>query len=62
MVVVDSVRFSPKAFGGRGFMEEVTCGGIALRFYSVVRLRLSKMVIKTEDKARLRVLWSVCKW
>ncbi|WJX83721.1 hypothetical protein P8452_66364 [Trifolium repens] len=28
------VRFSPKAFGGRGRMKEVTCGGNALRFYA----------------------------
>lgn len=45
------VRFSPKLFGGRGPMEEVTCGGNALRFYAAVRLRLSRMgLIKTEDK------------
>jgi RecA/RadA recombinase len=45
------VRFSPKAFGGRGRMKEVTCGGNALRFYAAVRLRLSrKGLIKTEDK------------
>lgn len=45
------VRFSPKAVGGCGSMEEVTCGGNALRFYSAVRLRLSRMgLIKTEDK------------
>jgi len=49
------VRFSPKAFGGRGPMEEVTCGGNALRFYAAVRLRLSRIgLIKTEDK-----VWSL---
>lgn len=32
-------------------MEEVTCGGNALRFYAAVRLRLWRMgLIKTEDK------------
>jgi recombination protein RecA len=32
-------------------MDEVTCGGNALRFYAAVRLRLSRMgLIKTEDK------------
>ncbi|CAJ2671547.1 DNA repair protein recA homolog 2, mitochondrial isoform X1 [Trifolium pratense] len=51
LVFVNQVRFSPKAFGGRGPMEEVTCGGNALRFYAAVRLRLSRMgLIKTEDK------------
>ncbi|WJX78330.1 hypothetical protein P8452_61565 [Trifolium repens] len=41
----------PKAFRGRGRMDEVTCGGNALRFYAAVRLRLSRMgLIKTEDK------------
>lgn len=45
------VRFSPKSVKGCGPMEEVTCGGNALRFYSAVRLRLSRMgLIKTEDK------------
>lgn len=47
------IRFSPKAVGGRGPMEEVTCGGNALRFYAAVRLRLSRMrLIKTEAKVR----------
>lgn len=51
LIFVNQVRFSPKAFGGRGPMEEVTCGGNALRFYAAVRLRLSRMgLIKTEDK------------
>jgi hypothetical protein len=50
------VRFSPKAFGGRGRMKEVTCGGNALRFYAAVRLRLSRMgLIKTDDKVNSSV-------
>lgn len=45
------IRFSPKAVKGGGSMEEVTCGGNALRFYAAIRLRLSKMgLIKNEDK------------
>jgi len=51
-VSLTQVRFSPKAFEGRGLMEEVPRGGNALRFYPAVRLRLSRMVIKTEDKVR----------
>ncbi|XP_058740367.1 DNA repair protein recA homolog 2, mitochondrial [Vicia villosa] len=51
LVFVNQVRFSPRLFGGHGPMEEVTCGGNALRFYAAVRLRLSRMgLIKTEDK------------
>lgn len=51
IVFVNQIRFSPKAVGGRGPMEEVTCGGNALRFYAAVRLRLSRMrLIKTEAK------------
>ncbi|WJX78327.1 hypothetical protein P8452_61563 [Trifolium repens] len=46
-----SLDLVPKAFRVRGRMEEVTCGGNALRFYAAVRLRLSRMgLIKTEDK------------
>lgn len=33
-------------------MEEVKRGGNALRFYPAVRLRFSRMVIKTEDKVK----------
>ncbi|XP_027352184.1 DNA repair protein recA homolog 2, mitochondrial isoform X1 [Abrus precatorius] len=51
IVFINQVRFSPKSVNGCGSMEEVTCGGNALRFYAAVRLRLSRMgLIKTEDK------------
>ncbi|KAK7336512.1 hypothetical protein VNO77_17054 [Canavalia gladiata] len=51
IVFINQVRFSPNSDKGYGSMEEVTCGGNALRFYSAVRLRLSRMgLIKTEDK------------
>ncbi|XP_057438024.1 DNA repair protein recA homolog 2, mitochondrial isoform X2 [Lotus japonicus] len=51
LIFVNQIRFSSKAFSGRGSMEEVTCGGNALRFYAAVRLRLSRLgLIKTEDK------------
>ncbi|KAK7285653.1 hypothetical protein RJT34_20431 [Clitoria ternatea] len=51
IVFINQIRFSPKSDKECGSMEEVTCGGNALRFYAAVRLRLSRMrLIKTEDK------------
>ena len=45
------VRSSPKSGKGCGLMEEVTCGGNALRFHAAVRLRLARMrLLKTADK------------
>ncbi|XP_019456287.1 PREDICTED: DNA repair protein recA homolog 2, mitochondrial isoform X1 [Lupinus angustifolius] len=51
IIFVNQIRFSPKSGKGCGPMEEVTCGGNALRFYAALRLRLSRIgLIKTEDK------------
>ncbi|KAF1897808.1 hypothetical protein Lal_00032568 [Lupinus albus] len=52
IIFVNQIRFSPKkSVKGCGPMEEVTCGGNALRFYAALRLRLSSIgLIKTEDK------------
>jgi len=45
------IRLGSKSVKEYGSVEEVTCGGNALRFYAAVRLRLSRMrLIKTEDK------------
>ncbi|XP_014489716.1 DNA repair protein recA homolog 2, mitochondrial isoform X3 [Vigna radiata var. radiata] len=51
VIVIDSIRLSSKSVKDHGSVEEVTCGGNALRFYAAVRLRLSRIrLIKTEDK------------
>ncbi|XP_020234480.1 DNA repair protein recA homolog 2, mitochondrial [Cajanus cajan] len=51
IVFINQIRLSPKSDKECRSVEEVTCGGNALRFYAAVRLRLSRMgLIKTEDK------------
>ncbi|CAJ1913242.1 unnamed protein product [Sphenostylis stenocarpa] len=51
IIFINQIRFSPKSVKEYGSVEEVTCGGNALKFYAAVRLRLSRMrLIKTEDK------------
>ncbi|KAI4300827.1 hypothetical protein L6164_034161 [Bauhinia variegata] len=51
IIFVNQVRFSPKSGKGCGPMEEVTCGGNALRFYAAVRLRLTRMgLLKTDNE------------
>ncbi|KAL2952629.1 hypothetical protein AAZX31_19G121900 [Glycine max] len=51
IVFINQIRLSPKSAKEYGSVEEVTCGGNALRFYAAVRLRLSRVrLIKTEDK------------
>ncbi|RDX82868.1 DNA repair protein recA-like 2, mitochondrial [Mucuna pruriens] len=51
IIFINQIRFSPNSVKECGSVEEVTCGGNALRFYAAVRLRLSRMgLIKTEDK------------
>ncbi|KAJ6425781.1 hypothetical protein OIU84_026373 [Salix udensis] len=47
IIFLNQVRKSLKS----GHAEEVTCGGNALKFYSVVRLRMNRTrLLKTEDK------------
>ncbi|CAI0439705.1 unnamed protein product [Linum tenue] len=51
VIVVDSVRSSVGPELDRRHVEEVTCGGKALKFYSAVRLRMNRMrLLKTADK------------
>ncbi|BBH07288.1 RECA homolog 3 [Prunus dulcis] len=51
IVFVNQVRSSPSAGQDFGPMDEVTCGGNALRFYAAVRLRIKRTrLLKTEDK------------
>jgi recombination protein RecA len=46
------VRSSPNS--GFGPIDEVTCGGNALRFYAAVRLRIKRtQLLKTEDEVIL---------
>uniref|UniRef100_A0A2N9G7V2 glucan endo-1,3-beta-D-glucosidase n=1 Tax=Fagus sylvatica TaxID=28930 RepID=A0A2N9G7V2_FAGSY len=53
--VIDStfqdVRSSPKSGQSFGHVDEVTCGGNALKFYAAVRLRMIRTgLLQTEDK------------
>lgn len=49
------VRSSLKSSHGFGRLDEVTCGGNALRFYAAVRLRVMRTgLLRTEDKVNLR--------
>ncbi|KAF7819064.1 DNA repair protein recA-like protein 2, mitochondrial isoform X1 [Senna tora] len=51
IIFINQVRLSPKSGKAFGPVEEVTCGGNALGFYSAVRLRLTRMgLLKTEDE------------
>ena len=49
------IRSSLKSSHVFGRLDEVTCGGNALRFYAAVRLRIMRTgLLKTEDKVNLR--------
>lgn len=49
VVFINQIRSSPNS--GFGPVDEVTCGGNALRFYAAVRLRIKRtQLLKTEDK------------
>ncbi|KAL6138055.1 hypothetical protein ACLB2K_063341 [Fragaria x ananassa] len=51
VVFINQVRSSPNSGQGFGPVDEVTCGGNALRFYAAVRLRIKRtQLLKTEDK------------
>ncbi|XP_029124070.1 DNA repair protein recA homolog 2, mitochondrial isoform X2 [Elaeis guineensis] len=51
VVVVDSVRTNLRSNRGFGEMNEVTCGGNALKFYAAVRMRITRRgLLHNEDK------------
>ncbi|GMH08146.1 hypothetical protein Nepgr_009986 [Nepenthes gracilis] len=51
IIFLNQVRFNPRSNEGLGHMDEVTCGGNALKFYAAVRLRISRIgLLKTEEK------------
>ncbi|KAG6640969.1 DNA repair protein recA homolog 2, mitochondrial-like isoform X2 [Carya illinoinensis] len=51
IVFLNQVRLSPRTGQGFGRVDEVTCGGNALKFYASVRLKMiRKALLKTEDK------------
>ncbi|KAJ9695936.1 hypothetical protein PVL29_011077 [Vitis rotundifolia] len=51
IIFVNQVRSGLKSSHGFGCLDEVTCGGNALRFYAAVRLRVMRTgLLKTEDK------------
>ncbi|KAK4580770.1 hypothetical protein RGQ29_024424 [Quercus rubra] len=51
VIVVDSVRSSPKSGQGFGLVDEVTCGGNALKFYAAVRMKMIRTgLLKAEEK------------
>ncbi|KAF5449428.1 hypothetical protein F2P56_029873 [Juglans regia] len=51
IVFLNQIRLSPKSVQGFGRVDEVTCGGNALKFYASVRLKMiRKALLKTEDK------------
>ncbi|KAH9679580.1 DNA repair protein recA [Citrus sinensis] len=51
VIVFDSVRFSAKSSHGLGCMDEVISGGIAVKFYAALRLRMMRTkLFKIEDK------------
>ncbi|XP_062165785.1 DNA repair protein recA homolog 2, mitochondrial [Alnus glutinosa] len=52
ILFLNQVRLNPKSGQRFGRMDEVTCGGNALKFYAAVRLKMiRKELLKTEDKA-----------
>ncbi|KAJ7976721.1 DNA repair protein RecA mitochondrial-like [Quillaja saponaria] len=63
IVFINQVRFNPKSGNGFGRIDEVTCGGNALRFYAAVRLRLVRIgLLKAEEKITgLRICAEVVK-
>ncbi|GMY39529.1 DNA repair protein recA homolog 2, mitochondrial-like isoform X6 [Fagus crenata] len=51
IVFLNQVRSSPKSGQSFGHVDEVTCGGNALKFYAAVRLRMIRTgLLQTEDK------------
>ncbi|EOY26459.1 hypothetical protein SCA6_019383 [Theobroma cacao] len=51
IIFLNQVRYNSKSGQAFGHMEEVTCGGNALKFYSAIRLRMIRTgLLKSEDK------------
>ncbi|KAJ4706341.1 DNA repair protein RecA mitochondrial-like [Melia azedarach] len=51
IIFLNQVRFTSKSGLGFGHMDEVTCGGNALKFYAALRLRMMRTrLFNTEDK------------
>ncbi|EEF28487.1 DNA repair protein reca, putative [Ricinus communis] len=63
IIFLNQVRANVKSGQGLGQVDEATCGGNALKFYSAVRLRMArKALLKTEDEITgLRVSVQVVK-
>ncbi|TYI03850.1 hypothetical protein ES332_A11G370800v1 [Gossypium tomentosum] len=51
ILFLNQVRYNSKQSQAFGHMDEVTCGGNALKFYSAIRLRMIRTgLLKNEDK------------
>ncbi|XWS43104.1 hypothetical protein CRYUN_Cryun16bG0073400 [Craigia yunnanensis] len=51
IIFLNQVRYNSKSGQAFGHMDEVTCGGNALKFYSAIRLRMIRTgLLKSEDK------------
>ncbi|XVE61086.1 hypothetical protein DITRI_Ditri06bG0011800 [Diplodiscus trichospermus] len=51
IIFLNQVRYNSKSGQALGRMDEVTCGGNALKFYSAIRLRMIRTgLLKSEDK------------
>nr|XP_023928889.1 DNA repair protein recA homolog 2, mitochondrial-like [Quercus suber] len=51
IVFLNQVRSSPKSGQGYGLVDEVTCGGNALKFYAAVRMKMIRTgLLKAEEK------------
>ncbi|KAK7837898.1 dna repair protein reca like protein 2 [Quercus suber] len=51
IVFLNQVRSSPKSGQGFGLVDEVTCGGNALKFYAAVRMKMIRTgLLKAEEK------------
>ncbi|XVF07168.1 hypothetical protein REPUB_Repub06bG0115200 [Reevesia pubescens] len=51
IIFLNQVRYNSKSGQAFGRMDEVTCGGNALKFYSAIRLRMMRTgLLKSEDK------------
>ncbi|XP_022766622.1 DNA repair protein recA homolog 2, mitochondrial [Durio zibethinus] len=51
IIFLNQVRYNSKSGHAFGRMDEVTCGGNALKFYSAIRLRMIRTgLLKSEDK------------
>lgn len=47
------VRSNLRTFQGLGNVNEVTCGGNALKFYAAIRMRIMRTgLLKSEDEVR----------